>query len=376
MSALEIAAFSAAGFALLRLVLGIPCLVGWLLRARVSRIPRGPTPPLSLLKPLYGAEPGLEENLVATLRQNYFAFETLFLHERAADPALAAASAAAALVPDVPARFVAGREEGIANPKIAVLARGEAEAHHEILVSADSDVRPDPLWLRDVANGLVERDVVFLPPVLFGMRTAAARILALFVNVDGLLTLLLARGRIVLGATIGVRREALRAIGGFRAVGDRIADDIDLGLALRRAGHPAAVGRRAARCHTPEGGLRETSARIARWSRTARGAAPLAFLLSLPASFAPLLLLAAASGPRGTTALLLLLAQTLLRAAVALAIDFRFCWDRSLAKGIPLLPALWIVEPLASLAGLLLRTVEWRGRRYRLRGGRATLPGR
>jgi hypothetical protein len=58
---------------------------------------------------------------------------------------------------------------------------------------------------------------------------------------------------------------------------------------------------------------------------------------------------------------------------VALLVDFRFCWDRSLVRALPLLPLLWIAEPLNLLAGLAGSTVDWRGRRYKVSGGRATL---
>jgi len=373
MNPTAVAALVCGAAALLRHAAALPLLLRYLARARVSRIPRGPTPPLSLLKPLYGAEPGLEENLVATLRQNYPAFEVLFLHERPEDPARGAARAAAARVPDVPVRFLAGRDDSASNPKVAVLLRGEAEAREEILVASDSDIRPDPLFLRDVANGLAERDLVFFPPVLFGAASAAARLNALFVNVEGFLSILLAGGRFVVGATIGVRREALRAAGGYRAVADRIADDADLGRAFRRAGRPAALARRAARCHAPGGSLREVASQTARWARTVRTAAPLLYLAALPVAFAPVALLAHAIAGGGAPPLLALLLHSLVRASVAAAVEFRFVWDRSLLRAIPLLPLLWIVEPAVWIAGLFGRTVRWRGRTYRVAGGRATL---
>ncbi|MFQ5845596.1 MAG: glycosyltransferase, partial [Planctomycetota bacterium] len=318
MTPLETAALLTGGAALLRALVGLPAAARSFRRARVAAIPAGATPPLSLLKPLYGSDPGLEENLERTLRQNYPEFEVLFLHERPGDPALAAAEAAAARVPDVAVREIPGRAESVPNPKLAVLARGEEEARFDILVSADADVRPDPLYLRDVANGLAERDVVAFVPVQFGMRTLGARLLALLVDTDGFLGQVRAGGRLTSGATLGVRRRALEEIGGYRAAGGTLAGDAELGRALRRAGQPAALARRAVRCYAPGGDLRASARQLLRRVRTARHAAPLRHLLhALPAAAPPLLIAAAVASPHGAWALGALLAQLLLRAAVA-----------------------------------------------------------
>jgi ceramide glucosyltransferase len=365
-------AWALAVLAVLRQGVGLVVLGRYLGRARVARIPKGPTPPLSLLKPLYGEDPGLLQNLEATLRQNYPDFEVLFLHERPADPAAAVADEAMARVPDVPARRIEGRDAQASNPKVAVLLRGEAEARHPILASADSDVRPDPLYLRDIANGLEEADAVSFVPVLFGMRGLPARLAGLLFDTEAVLSVLLGHGRLMTGATIGVRRDALAKVGGLRALADRIAEDYHLGVLLRRAGCRVTLARRAARIHAPGGGWRETLSHAARWSRTVRSIAPGLYATALPLSAAPLLLLGLAATHPGP-ALGLLALHTAARATFALLVDFRFCWDRSLARALHLLPLLWLLEPLVLAAGLLGRTVVWRGRRYRLRGGRATL---
>jgi len=373
MHALAAVALILGTLALVRAVWGLLVLMRFLRRARVRSIPKGPTPPISLLKPVFGAEPGLEENLVATLRQNYPEFEVLILHERPDDPALRAADAAAAQVPDVTVRRLAGREEA-QNPKVAVLLRGAREARHDIVVSADSDVRPDPLYLRDIANGLDDADAVSFVPVLFGMRTLGARLMALLINTDGVCSIIASRGQFTTGCTIGVRREALDRIGGYGAVADAIADDYALGEALKQAGCKLALARRAARVYTPGVGPRETAAWVARWSRTVRSAAPWLHAAMLPAALAPgLLLLTCITGPFRGPAIGLLATLTLLRALVAVIVDARFCWDYTLLRSIPLLPLLWIFEPVGWLAGHLGSTVTWRGRRYRLKGGRATL---
>jgi ceramide glucosyltransferase len=235
-TALTVAAFVAGIAAALRYAVALPLLFRYLRRARVRAIPKGPTPPLSLLKPVYGAVPGLTENLVASLRQYYPALQVVFVHERPDDPALDSVAAARAMVPDVDAMVLCDRAEDAANPKAAVLIAAHARARHGLVVAADADVRPDPLWLRDVANGLAEGDAVSFVPVTFGARTFWARLVALTFNSEGLLGVIASRGRAVTGATIGVRREALEKIGGYRAVADRIADDYALGVVAEAIG--------------------------------------------------------------------------------------------------------------------------------------------
>ena len=364
---------------LLRYVVAAPVLWRWLRRGRVRAIPRGATPPISLLKPLYGDEPGLAGNLEATLRQNYPEFEVIFLHERADDPALAAVKAAVASVPDVPklpdvtVRTLEGRAEGASNPKAALLINGAREARHAIIAAADSDVCADPLYLRDIANALADADAVSFAPVMFGARGLPARLAAFSINTDALLTILLCRGRLMTGSTVAVRREALDAIGGWDVVGDRIADDIALGRALRRAGQRVTLARRAARLVAPQGGWADTAAWMTRWTRTVRVAMLPAYLAALPAVAAPLLLVAAiATGPvRGHGWILAGLVAA--RIGTAVAVELRYIWDGSLVRTLVYLPLIWILEPLWLLAGLLGRTVVWRGRRYRLDGDRATL---
>src|SRR6185437_4857855 len=65
----------------------------------------GFTPPLTLLKPLHGNEPGLESHLATFFQQDYPEYEILFCTRDPADPGIDTARRVASRYPHVPARF-------------------------------------------------------------------------------------------------------------------------------------------------------------------------------------------------------------------------------------------------------------------------------
>jgi hypothetical protein len=184
------------------------------------------------------------------------------------------------------------------------------------VVLAGPSVVPDPLYLRDVANALASAELVTFVPAHFGMRTLPARLAGLLLDTELLLDAVAGRGRAMTGSTVGVRK----------------------GVAVLRP----ALARRAERRLSPDAGAADVVA-AARALRT-RGLRAL-LGLHVVSSFAPAALLAAPSA----AGLWVLLAHTLVRAAVAAAVDVRFCWDRSLVRSLPLLPLLWVYEPLQLL---------------------------
>ncbi len=306
MSVVAIGALISGGWALLRYALALPRFVRYLRRARITSIPKGPTPPLSLVKSVRGDVPGLEENLVRTLRQNYPDFEVIFAHRKDDEQAVAAIDAARTQVPDVEVR---ASTDG-------------AQERRDPTVWASASVRPDPLYLRDAANGLQEGDVVTFPPVLFGLRSLGARLWGLLCDVDFFLILLRWHARVPVSETIA-----------------------GIGPNDTWAPEAAVLARRAARCFVPVMGFGQSLAIVTRWFRRLPYAPSVSARVS---AVAPLLMLATAIGtPHTAWAVAGLAAHTFFRIAIAVVIDFRFCWDRSLVRSLPLLPLLWVYEPLA-----------------------------
>ena len=120
--------------------------------------PPGGWPPVALIVPVKGAEPGLAENLRSLRRQDYPDFELTVCFADAADPAVAVARAS--LGPEC--RFVAAGEpppdigEKVHNLQVAVKA---VPRDRKVLVFADSDgeVRAD--WVRKLVAPLADEGV-------------------------------------------------------------------------------------------------------------------------------------------------------------------------------------------------------------------------
>ena len=90
----------AAGYALLALV----AVLIW--RSRQGVKPTVRLPPVTVLKPLCGAEPGLYENLRSFCLQDYPEFQIVFGVGDIADPALAVVARVVAEFPDLPIAVV------------------------------------------------------------------------------------------------------------------------------------------------------------------------------------------------------------------------------------------------------------------------------
>ena len=120
----------------------------------------GFTPPLTLLKPLHGTEPGLEADLETFFQQDYPNYEILFCTRQPNDPGLDLARQVAARHPNIPAKFLStnGHPDYI-NAKVASMQLMEAAAAHDILVISDSDVRVTPDYLRSVAIPFADAQV-------------------------------------------------------------------------------------------------------------------------------------------------------------------------------------------------------------------------
>lgn len=345
----------------------------------------GFTPPLTLLKPLHGAEPGLEAHLATFFEQDYPAFEILFCARDANDPGLEIARRIAARYPDVPARFFStGGQPPYINAKVASMELMEAHAAHEILIVSDSDVRVTPDYLRAVALPFADPKVGAVTCLYRGIAVEGglwSRLEAVGMSVEmsaGVLVARLVEGmQFALGPTMAFRRETIRRMGGFRITADLCSDDFILGNETHRLGQTVVLSHHAIEHIVLHSSFIASLKHQARWMKSTRFSRPkghfgTALTFAIPFGLLAWASLAALRHPWWGLALFLWsVAQ---RLALSFAIGRLVVQDRSWF-------GLLVLYPLRDLMGIgfwaasyLSRRILWRGRVYELlAGGRMRL---
>lgn len=366
---------SAILFALTALSLLYTCVA--LIRVATLKLPQtaeeGDLPPITVLKPLYGIEPELEENLATFCEQDYPSYEVVFAVADAGDEAASVARRVIQDHPNCRAEIVSGGGPSMPNPKIQNLCAAVPRITGEIVVIADSDMEVKPSYLRGIAAAFSDKRVG-AATAIFGARALpalAAHLGAMLVNQQfipsSLVAMSMQRLTFTLGATMAVRRRVLDEIGGLPALGTTIADDYMLGYLTAERGYRVAIAATIPLTLVSETNLRTLLAREIRWARTVRSVRPLGYVGSI---LTYSLLFAVANvivSPQRIAAGALLIATLTMR----VALDVR----AYRVLGVPGRPRPWLV-PLREglsvvvwIAGLFGTSARWRQRSVRIGRG-------
>ncbi len=332
------------------------------------------------MKPLCGQDAGLFDNLLSFADQEYPEFEIVCGVQNPEDAAVPIVERLQRERPDVPVRLVVDTARRAGNLKVANLMNMLPSTRYDLLIMADSDMRVPPTFLatmgaplEDVGIGLVTSLYRGVPadgrtPSMLGAQYINHAFLP-----QALLGEVLRPGQGCFGASIGMTRETLTAIGGFEAVSDALADDNALGSAVRRVGKRIAVSDLIIDDWVSEPSVTGLFRHELRWALTIRGVAPWGYLGSVITHPVILALLAACLAGFGWLSL----------AVLGIALLGRFAMVRATDRALGLEPTpLWLV-PLRDalsfgvfLASYCTRTVAWRDRTFHVdRQGQLTLEG-
>lgn len=248
-----------------------------------------PAPRIAVLKPLSGLTPTLLDNLASYVESGYPRADFFFAVPSYEDRAAEAPVALRSRYPYASIMMMIGDEAGVTNRKIAKMIRmAERAERADAFVLSDADISVERGHLERLVAELFSDDQVGLVTCAYRARpsgTFASRLAALFVNTDFAPMVILAAAieplRYAFGATIAVRRTALQSAGGLRPLGDKLADDFELGRAVADAGWELRLSRSIVTSASEERNFREFWGRKLRWARTYRTVRPLSLLTIL-----------------------------------------------------------------------------------------------
>ncbi|WP_238525640.1 MULTISPECIES: bacteriohopanetetrol glucosamine biosynthesis glycosyltransferase HpnI [Acidobacterium] len=332
-------------------------------------------PPLSLLKPLHGEEPGLEAHLDSFFRQDYPNYEILFCARSANDPGMKIARRVAARHPHIPARFLSTGEPQYINAKVASLELMGAAAEHDLLVISDSDVHVEPGYLRTIAAPFRNERVGALTCVYRGEahRGLWAHLEAAGMSIEmtaGVVVANMLEGmQFLLGPTMAMRRQCVEQIGGFGVLGSYCADDFMLGKLIAENGHTVVLSQHVIDHVIVSDGFVETQKHQIRWMRSTRFSRPKGHFgtgLTFSVPFGILAFVAAGALQYPRLAFFLLGYSIAARMLLALVVGAFAVRERILMRTVLLYPLRDLLGFLYWAASYRSDLILWRGREFRL----------
>ena len=343
--------------------------------AAMRRRPRPPAaataaPAVTVLKPLCGVESATYDCLRSFCEQRHPQYQIVFGVQDALDPAQAVVRRLQHEYPGLAIDLVVDARQHGANRKVGNLINMLALARHDHLVIADSDIRVAPDYLEQVVAPLGDPAVGIVTCAYRGVPEPGLPSLlgALFINDWFLPSVRVAAAtgsrQFAFGATIALRRDALRAIGGFEAIADHLADDYQLGELTRAIGLATVLSEVVVETVVNERSFGELVRHDLRWLRTIRAVRPVGYALSGITFGVPVAAVGVVLAGGAPVAL----------ATLGVALGARFMLHLAAREACESWTS-WLALPLSDVLsfalwcwGFAARSVRWRQDRYLLTG--------
>jgi ceramide glucosyltransferase len=359
----------------------IQSLFGWFAVFRYARLPSAipaSRPGITVLRPMCGIEPLLEQALISCFTIDYPDYQIVFGIQDPLDPALAVLERVRARYPERDVAVVIDGTPHGQNRKVANLINMLPSAKHEIVVISDSDIHAPSDYLDSLVGELQKPGTGMVCSLYTGLpgvsglfeRLGALQITHAFL--PGVLMSRLMGRQDCLGSTVMMTRDILARTGGFEALADLLAEDNALGRKVLDLGLDIRLSHAVAAATVPENTMQDLWRHETRWTRTIRGLAPYALAastLQYPLFWALLAVLC--SGADGWSALLFLFCW-LARVVAAGGIEALL---RPRMRGLmppapvwiyPLRDVLSVTEIVATYG---IDNVVWRGHKIYANGG-------
>ncbi|MCX5616884.1 bacteriohopanetetrol glucosamine biosynthesis glycosyltransferase HpnI [Bombella sp. TMW 2.2559] len=244
-------------------------------------------PGVTLMKPLHGDEPLLEEALESFFRQDYPATcQIVFGLQDEADPALTVLQRLKQRYPERDVTVVINPTHHGPNRKVGNLINMYPSCRHNILIISDSDIHVSTDYISSIVHALHQDGVQLVTTLYAGLpasNTLIRKLGAYSINANFLPGVMISRlmGREdCLGATMALRRKHLTDIGGLETLVQHVADDALLGRLIRQNGGKITLAPTICQTTVAETSLKDLFHHELRWGRTVRSVEPVGYGLS------------------------------------------------------------------------------------------------
>jgi ceramide glucosyltransferase len=331
-------------------------------------------PPISCLKPIRGLDDDAYENYASFCRQDYPEYEIVFCVD-ADDPALPVLEKLIADFPERKIRLLFGSGRNAINDKVARLVRLVSEAQYELLVITDGDIRVGPDYLRAVAHPFRNPKVggataiyVSTEETSFVQELQSVGMISDFfagIFVDWQLEGI----KFMFGQSIVTTKQRIAGFGGYEAIENRPADDLNVGRLVAAQGYEVKLLPYVVKTVADFQSLKDLFYKRVRWMTVMRlmrrrGHEGLIFTWGLIWA-----LVAVATVPTRTVAIAYLGSYAVLRVVLTWIIGVHGMRQKGMWKKMPLIPLWDLVAFMIWVASFGRKTIRWRGYEYYLRDG-------
>ncbi|HWC17124.1 MAG TPA: bacteriohopanetetrol glucosamine biosynthesis glycosyltransferase HpnI [Terriglobales bacterium] len=360
------------------LILVIAGVLRFIKRRRQQRSASDYIVPVSVLKPLHGLEPNLEENLESFFIQDYPDFELIFCARDLSDPALQVALRLSKKHQRVQVRILTSGEPPWTNAKLYSLEKMWREASYDLFVISDSDVRVSPHYLRQIIKPFANPKVGMTTCLYRGLPAGGfwTELEALGFSVEmsaGVVVADLLEGmKFALGPTMTVRRQCIDALGGFGFMADYCADDYILGNRVADSGMEVVLSHHCIDHMVFHHSFLASMRHQVRWMRSTRFSRPKGHLGTILTYAMPYGVIGLVAGLASSHAVLgwsLLGAAFLNRVIQSVAAGYVVAEDRRALTHAWLYPVRDLLGAVLWLGSYLSAKIDWRGETYRLSSG-------
>lgn len=239
---------------------------------------------VSILKPLKGVDPNLEENLESYFELDYPEYEVIFCIQDDDDPANEVCNRVMAKHPNIPAQIARGGKKVGCNPKVNNLMQGYNKMKYNIFWICDAGIRVLPLSLRDHMHKMTDKVALVhavpytahrkgfssaVEKIYFGTQHARVYINA---HIAGIICMT--------GMSTLIRRDVFdKCTGGLGNLSQYIAEDYFMAKCLSDNGWKCTLASYPALQNSGNYSVRGFVKRMARWTKLRIAMVPFAVLL-------------------------------------------------------------------------------------------------